>query len=213
MSLKVKICGITSPAALQAAISYCASYIGLVFFPPSPRFLKIETAARLASEAGRLVKKVGVFVDPEDAALDQIMTAIPLDYIQLHGNESPERVAAIKRRFGKPVIKALSLGSKDDLRKTREFETIADMLMFDSAPRAGDTRPGGNARGFDYSLLQGLSLSVPWLLSGGLNSTNLEAAVRQTGALEVDVSSGVEQNPGHKDPRLIREFLELAAGL
>lgn len=213
MSLKVKICGITSPAALQAAISCGASYIGLVFFPPSPRFLEIEKAARLASEAGRLVKKVGVFVDPEDADLDQILTTVSLDYIQLHGNESPERIAAIKQKFEKPVIKALSLRSKDDLRMVGEFESIADRLLFDSVPRAGDTRPGGNARGFEYSLLQGLDFRVPWLLSGGLSATNLEAAVRVSGALEVDVSSGVEQNPGHKDPRLIREFLELAAGL
>lgn len=213
MALKVKICGINDFLSLKTAIDGGASYAGFVFYPPSPRHISLEKAEDLIAKADDAIKTVGVFVNPPDATLEKIFKVVPLDYIQLHGNESPERVAAVKQNFGKPVIKALSLGSKDNLQKVREFETIADMLMFDSAPRAGDTRPGGNARGFEYSLLQGLSISVPWLLSGGLSATNLEAAVRVSGALEVDVSSAVEQNPGHKDPRLIREFLELAAAL
>ncbi len=213
MTLKVKICGITDESALKSALQYGASYIGLVFFPPSPRFLEIEDAANLATLAGDEVKKVGIFVDPENALLETVLAHVPLDMLQLHGVETPARVREIKHKFGKPVIKAIALSGQADLRRAHQYRSVADMLLFDSARAPGDTRPGGNARRFDHTLLRGENFSLPWLLSGGLNDENLMTAVAQSGAREVDVSSGVEQTPGHKDPVLIKKFLERAADL
>ena len=213
MTLKVKICGITDESALKSALQHGASYIGLVFFPPSPRFLEIEVAASLTTLAGDKVKKVGVFVDPGNAGLEAVLAHVPLDMLQLHGAETPARVREIKQKFGKPVIKAIALSGPADLKLAHQYEDIADMLLFDSARAPGDTRPGGNARRFDHALLRDENFSLPWLLSGGLNDENLMAAVAQSGAREVDVSSGVEQTPGHKDPALIQKFLERAADL
>ena len=213
MSVKVKICGITDENALKSAIHHGASYIGLVFFPPSPRFLDIEDAAHLATLAGDKVKRVGIFVDPDNALLETVLAHVPLDMLQLHGVETPARVREIKQKFGKQLIKAIALSGQADLKRARQYEGVADMLLFDSARAPGDTRPGGNARRFDHVLLGGEIFSLPWLLSGGLNDENLIAAVTQSGAREVDVSSGVEQTPGHKDPALIQKFLERAADL
>ncbi len=213
MSVKVKICGITDESALKSALQHGASYIGLVFFPPSPRFLNIEDAANLATLAGDKVKKVGIFVDPENALLETVLAHVPLDMLQLHGVETPARVKEIKQKFNKPVVKAIALSGQADLKLAHQYEGVADMLLFDSARAPGDTRPGGNARRFDHTLLRGENFSLPWLLSGGLNDENLMVAVVQSGAREVDVSSGVEQTPGHKDPVLIQKFLERAADL
>lgn len=213
MSLRVKICGISDESALQAAISNGASYIGLVFFPPSPRFLDIEVAAGLATVAAGKVQRVGVFVDPDDAQLEAVLFHVPLDMLQLHGQETPARVRAIRQKFDKPVIKAIAISGKADLKKAREYDGVADMLLFDSAPAPEALRPGGNARGFDHAVLKGENFSSPWLLSGGLTRDNLEDAVTGSGAQEVDVSSGVEQKPGQKDSELIRQFLGRAAEL
>lgn len=213
MSVKVKICGITDENALKSALQHGASYIGLVFFPPSPRFLDLEDAANLATLAGDKVKKVGIFVDPDNAGLEAVLAHVPLDMLQLHGAETPARVREIKQKFSKPVIKAIALSGQADLKLAHQYEGVADMLLFDSAQAPGDTRPGGNARKFDHTLLRGENFSLPWLLSGGLNDENLMAAIAQSGAREVDVSSGVEQTPGHKDPALIQKFLERAADL
>ncbi|MEE8258598.1 MAG: phosphoribosylanthranilate isomerase [Sphingomonadales bacterium] len=213
MSVKVKICGITDENALKSAIHHGASYIGLVFFPPSPRFLDLEEAANLATLAGGKVKRVGIFVDPENALLETVLAHVPLDMLQLHGVETPARVKEIKQKFNKPVVKAIAVSGQADLKLAHQYEGVADMLLFDSARTPGDTRPGGNARRFDHVLLRDENFSLPWLLSGGLNDENLMAAVTQSGAREVDVSSGVEQTPGHKDPVLIQKFLERAADL
>ncbi len=211
MSLEAKICGINSPDALVAAVDGGAGYVGFVFYPPSPRFVTPEQAAMLAAPAE--VKKVGLFVDAEDDAIQTTLDACPLDMLQFHGAESPERVIEAKETFGLPVIKAVKLAGPDDLFVAGDYLGSADMLLFDAKPPDGleGALPGGNALAFDWELLSGAQWPCPWLLSGGLNTDNLAEAVGITGAGLVDVSSGVEDTPGHKDPARITAFLETVA--
>ncbi len=214
MPVEVKVCGLTDARSLAAAAEGGARYLGFIFYPPSPRSLSPRRAADLASKAPARCAKVGVLVDPDDALLDEILGAVPLDYLQLHGSETPDRVARIKARTGCAVIKALKIADARDLLPIRSFEAVADMLLFDAKPpRAPGRLPGGNGLSFDWRLLQGLEVATPWLLSGGLSAGNLAAAVRLCAARAVDVSSGVERRPGHKDPAEIRRFLGVAAGL
>jgi phosphoribosylanthranilate isomerase len=209
----VKICGLTDPDALAAAARGGARYLGFVFYPPSPRALSPERAAALAALAPAGCKTVGVLVDPDDALLDEILGQVRLDALQLHG-ASPARVAAIKAATGRLVIRALSVAGPEDLAPVADHAAVADMLLFDAKPPpVPGMLPGGNGLAFDWRLLQGLAVDRPWLLSGGLSAENLEAAVRLCGARAVDVSSGVEDRPGHKDPAKIRDFLAVAAGL
>ncbi len=213
MPIAVKICGLTSPAAVAAAIDGRASYTGFVFFPPSPRAVEPMTAAGIAAPIPVGIRKVGVFVDPDDALLARVLDAFALNMVQLHGNEPPARLVDIKNRFGVEVMKALKIGGPEDLAQADAYETVADWLMFDAPPPATATRPGGNALSFDWSLLAGRTWRKPWFLAGGLDAGNLAAAVAASGATAIDVSSGVERAPGDKDPDKIKAFLDIAGRL
>ena len=214
MALAVKICGLTDPAALTAAVEGGASWLGLVFYPPSPRALSPEIAAGLAAHAPEDRTLVGVFVDPDDALLDQVLARVPLRALQLHGAESAERVRAIRARTGCAVIKAVQVAEAEDLAPVPSYAAVADMILFDARPPRDPGRlPGGNGLAFDWRLLQDLRPARPWLLSGGLSVDNLAAAVELCRPPAVDVSSGVERRPGQKDPARIREFLSLARTL
>ncbi len=219
MPVEAKICGLSSPASVEAAIAtgsnYGASYLGFVFFPPSPRNVTPEVAAKLTALAPDNVTRVGVFVDPDDALLQQVLNVVPLDMLQLHGGETPDRVAQIRARFGLKVMKAIRVADEDDVAEAFLYEGVADMLLFDARPPAGDAQalPGGNGIAFDRLLVRAGGWSLPWMLSGGLDAATLEAAVAASGARMVDVSSGVEDAPGEKNVTKIRAFLECAAGL
>ena len=214
MPLKAKICGINSPDALEAAVDGGAGYVGFVFYAASPRFVTPVQAVMIAAPAPADVKKVGLFVDAEDSAIQETLDACPLlALLQFHGAESPERVIEAKETFGLPVIKAIKLAGPDDLFAAGNYLGYADMLLFDAKPpeEMEGALPGGNALAFDWELLSGAQWPCPWLLSGGLNTDNLAEAVEITGAGMVDVSSGVEDAPGHKDPERITAFLEAVA--
>jgi phosphoribosylanthranilate isomerase len=213
MSVSAKICGIDSRAAMEAAVNNGARFIGFIFYPPSPRFVEPEDAARLAALVPPHVTKVGVFVDPDPIEIDDIMLQVPLDVLQLHGTESPRNMDELRQTFRLPVIKAIKIASAADVETARGFEGHVDYLMFDAKPPAGQEGmlPGGNALAVDWHLLTGRTWKTPWFLSGGLHAGNLAAAVRQSGANLVDISSGVELRPGLKDPGKIADFLRLAA--
>lgn len=206
-AVKAKICGISTPETMQAALDAGARWVGLVFFPKSPRNVSIATAAELSRMVGTGTRVVGLFVDPTDDLLDDVTGQVPLDLIQLHGSETPERVAAIRARFNLPVMKALKVGDAADLDAATAYESVVDMLLFDAKPPKGAILPGGNGVAFDWSLLTGRDWRKPWMLSGGLDPANVADAIRATGANAVDVSSGVEDAPGRKSPDLIRDFL------
>lgn len=210
MKVQTKICGINSPEGLAAALEGGARYIGLVFFPRSPRHLDLPIAAELGRMVGTGTRTVGLFVDPDDATLDRVQERVPLDMIQLHGEESPQRVAAIRQRTGLPVMKAVKIADAGDLAAAEAYLPFVDQLLFDAKPpkNVAGLLPGGNGLSFDWSLLAGRRWSKPWMLSGGLDPANVAAAIRATGAMAVDVSSGVEARPGVKDPDRIRAFLK-----
>jgi phosphoribosylanthranilate isomerase len=212
--LEVKVCGLTDAAAVEAAAAGGARWLGFVFYPPSPRALSPAQAAALAALAPESCRTVGVLVDPDDAQLEALLGAVALDALQLHGAQTPERVAAIKAATGCLVIKALSIAEAEDLAPLAAYAEVADLLLFDARPpRDPAALPGGNGLRFDWRLLQDLRVDRPWLLAGGLNAANLESAVRLCGARAVDVSTGVEDRPGHKDPARIKQFLAVAAAL
>lgn len=208
--IKVKICGITSETALEAAVAAGADLVGLVFFPPSPRHLSVERAAQLLQYLPRDVQRVGLFVEPEDGLLDQVMNNLRLDWFQFHGRESPARVEAVRQEFGMPVIKAVPVSLAADLEAATAYAEVADWLLFDAKPPAGADRPGGNAACFDWAMLKGRRWAVPWMLAGGLTPANVAQAIAASGAKAVDVSSGVESAPGVKDAALIDEFVKQA---
>lgn len=207
MSVQAKICGINDPAAMRAAVEGGAAYVGLVFYPPSPRNLSPKQACGLAGLAPSPTKKVGLFVDPDDAALAAVTMQVALDVLQLHGRETPERVAAIRAGFGVPVMKAIKVGTAEDVDAAQAYEEVADLLLFD-AKAPGAKLPGGTGQSFDWTLLSGRRWAKPWMLSGGLDAGNVGEAARVAGAAVVDVSSGVESAPGRKDPAAIRAFLD-----
>lgn len=210
-AVKAKICGIRTPEAMQAALDGGARWVGLVFFAKSPRNVSIATAAELSRMVGTGTRVVGLFVDPTDDVLAEVTGQVPLDLIQLHGSETPERVAAIRARFNLPVMKALKVGEAADLDAAAAYEPVVDLLLFDAKPPKGAVLPGGNGVAFDWSLLTGRRWSVPWMLSGGLDPANVADAIRATGATAVDVSSGVEDAPGVKSPDRISTFLAAVA--
>lgn len=207
-----KICGITTAEAMDAAVAGGAAFVGLNFFPPSPRSVSVGEAALLAARAEGATTLTGVFVDPTDDLLGRVVEALDVQLIQLHGSESPGRAAAIRHRFGLPVMKAVAVGGPDDLGRVERHVSSAEWLLFDAkAPSsAPDALPGGNAVTFDWNLLAGRTWTRPWMLSGGLDADNVGDAVRITGALVVDVSSGVEDAPGVKSPAKIAAFLDAA---
>ena len=207
----VKICGLNAPDAIAAATG--ADFAGFNFYPPSSRAVAPAQAAKLAGRLPRRVRRVALFVDPDDAALRATFIHLRPDIVQLHGKETPERVAAIRDAFSVQVMKAVHVGAAADLDAARDYEGVADWLLFDATPpKRPDALPGGNATSFDWSLLQGRRWAKPWMLSGGLTPETVAEAVRITGASAVDVSSGVEDRPGHKTPALIAAFIAAARG-
>ncbi len=215
MRLTVKICGLTTAEAVATAIAGGAQMTGFVFYPPSPRALDPDAAGALVAQVPSGIDRVGLFVDAGDDAIAAVLAAAPLDMLQLHGSETPERVAALRSRFQMPVIKAIPLAGPQDLALAARYEAIADWLLFDAKPPKTMTHalPGGNGLTFDWRLLAGRQGRRPWLLSGGLDADNLAGAVTTSGAPAVDVSSGVESAPGVKDPVRIRAFLDAARDL
>jgi len=207
MQLDIKICGLKTADAIDAALAGGASHVGFIFFAKSPRNVTPEEAGRLRQAAKGRAKAVAVTVDADDAFLDAIVASLRPDLLQLHGHETPERVAALKARHRLPVMKAVSLREAADLRRLDAYVGIADRFLLDAKAPAGARLPGGNGVAFDWSLLAGLGRRVPYMLSGGINRANLRAALTQVRPAGIDVSSGVESAPGRKDERLIREFL------
>lgn len=210
MSTRVKICGLRTAEAMAAALEARADLVGLVFFPPSPRSVTLEEAVPLADYARGFAAIVALLVDADDALLDRIVAEVNPDMLQLHGAETPARVAAVRERTGKSVMKAVKVRSREDALAALAFRGIADLVLFDAAPPRGADRPGGHGRTFDWSLLDGVRDEVPFVLSGGLTPDNVREAIRATGATVVDVSSGVETAPGVKDAGLIRAFVRAA---
>jgi phosphoribosylanthranilate isomerase len=210
MALTVKICGLRTQEALDAALDSGADLVGFVFFPPSPRHLGLEAARMLGERVGGLAGKVALTVDATDETLLDIVEALQPDMLQLHGKETPDRVVQVRTRFGLPVMKALPIAERADLSPIREYALVADRLLFDARPPREATRPGGLGRRFDWMLLAGIDPGVPYMLSGGLDAGNVAEALRITRASGVDVSSGVERAPGVKDPNKIREFVRAA---
>lgn len=209
MKVEAKICGLTDPVSVQTAIAGGARHVGLVFFPKSPRNIAPAAAADLSRMATTTTGVVGLFVDPTDALLDDVITQVPLDLVQLHGDESPARVAEIRARWNIPVMKAISLATAADLAPVPAYEAVSDRLLFDAKlPKGVSALPGGNGLAFDWTLLAGRHFARPWMLAGGLTPENVVAAVQATGAPAVDVSSGVEDRPGHKSPARISAFLD-----
>ncbi|RME17572.1 MAG: phosphoribosylanthranilate isomerase [Alphaproteobacteria bacterium] len=211
-AIRVKICGLSTAEQLRWAVEAGAAYVGLVFFPKSPRNVSADAAAALALEVPPGVAKVGLLVDPDDALLDEVLATVPLDMIQLHGQESPARVAEIRARAGLPVMKAVGIAGAEDLEKLELYAPVADQLLVDAKPPKGADLPGGTGVPFDWTLLSGVHIQRPWMLAGGLTPKNVGLALRLTGARQVDVSSGVESAPGVKDEGLIREFMAAVAG-
>jgi len=210
MSMIVKICGLKTPETLESAITAGADWVGFVFFPKSPRHVTLELATELGRIAGTRVKKVALVVDANDTALEAIEKALDPDMFQLHGHETPERVAAIGKRYGRPVIKALGIADASDLEPARTYAPAADWLLLDAKPPKNADLPGGNGVSFDWRLLAGLDLEKPFMVSGGLDPSNVGQAIAISPPAGVDVSSGVETAPGVKDPGKIRSFIEAA---
>ena len=208
--IRVKICGLCRPEHVAAAVDAGAAYLGLNFFPPSPRAVSPETAAGLAAGVPVGVAKVGLFVDADNALLDAVLRLVPLDMLQLHGREAPERVAEVKARFGLPVMKAVGVAGEADLPALAAFSRVADQLLVDAKPPPGAALPGGLGVPFDWRLIAGRRWPLPWMLAGGLTPVNVAEAIRLTGARQVDVSSGVETAPGVKDAGLIQAFIAAA---
>jgi phosphoribosylanthranilate isomerase len=215
MSIDVKICGLKTPAAVNASVDGGAAMLGFNFYARSSRCVTPALAGALAQLVPTHVVRVGLVVDADDEAIAAILAEAKLDMLQLHGSETPERTAEVKKRFGLPVMKVISVSDATDIAVARSFEPVADRLLFDAKPPKAmkDALPGGNALSFDWSLLKGQQFGKPWMLAGGLHVGNVTEAVRATGARAVDLSSGVEDRPGEKSVSKIKEFLALARTL
>jgi phosphoribosylanthranilate isomerase len=213
MSVGVKICGLTTVEAVAATAAGGAKFAGFVFYPPSPRDLSIEKAVALVKAVPPGITRVGVFVDPDDAKIEQILAKVPLDLLQFHGQETPDRLAEIKQRFKTKVMKAIKVAGEVDLQGAKVYFRVADWLMFDAKATFNGALPGGNALSFDWKLLREKNWPLPWMLSGGLTLDNMAEAATITQATVLDVSSGVERKPGEKDPAKVRAFLARAQQL
>ena len=208
--VRVKICGLRTEADVLACAAAGAAYIGLNFFPPSPRFVMLDLARVLALAAPEGLAKVALTVDADDATLDAIVEAMPLDMLQLHGHETPDRVAAVRARYGLPVMKVLGVADEGDLALLIDHSLVADQLLIDAKPPKAAPLPGGNGLAFDWRLVAQRRWLRPWMLAGGLTAANVAEAVRMTGVRQVDVSSGVESAPGVKDAARIAAFVTAA---
>lgn len=208
--VRVKICGLRTVQDVAAVAASGAAYAGFVFFAKSPRHLTLDQARLLALAAPVGLAKVALTVDADDATLDAITDAVPLDMLQLHGNESPTRVAEVRARYGLPVMKAIGVADEGDLAALLDYSLAADQLLIDAKPPKNADLPGGNGLAFDWRLLVGRKWLRPWMLAGGLSPENVAQAIRLTGARQVDVSSGVETTPGHKDAVRIAAFVTAA---
>ncbi len=208
--IRVKICGLTRPEDMRAAVDAGAGYVGLVFFPKSPRHVTPAQAAALSGLVPPGVAKVALTVNASDAELDALLAEVPLDILQLHGKETPERVSAVKARYGLPVMKAVGVATADDLPALDSYAQVADQILVDAKPAPGAALPGGNGLAFDWRLIAGRRWPVPWMLAGGLTPGNAAEARDVTGAAQLDVSSGVESAPGQKDAGLMRAFIAAA---
>ena len=206
--VSVKICGLATVDDVRACADAGANYMGLVFFEKSPRNITIPAARELALAAPMGLAKVALVVNPSDAELDAITATVPLDMLQLHGREKPERVAEVKARYGLPVMKAVGIADGDDLPKLESYFGVADQILVDAKPPKGGELPGGNGLSFDWRLIAGRRWPCPWMLAGGLTTENVAEAVTMTGAKQVDVSSGVEDAPGQKNAELIQKFVQ-----
>lgn len=208
--VRVKVCGLSTPETVAAAVEAGAAYVGFVIFPKSPRAVTVEQARALAVDVPPGVAKVALVVDPDDALLDELDAKVPLDMIQLHGSESPDRVAEVRARTGLPVMKAIGIADAADLEAIDRYASVADQILVDAKPPKQGTLPGGNGVSFDWRLIANRRWSGPWMLAGGLTPDNVGEAIALTGARQIDASSGMESAPGVKDPALIRAFLEAA---
>ncbi len=206
--VSVKICGISTVDDVRACAGAGANYMGLVFFEKSPRNITIPAARDLALAAPVGLAKVALVVNPSDAELDAIAGTVPLDMIQLHGRETPERVAEVKARYGLPVMKSVGIADANDLPKLESYFGVADQILVDAKPPKGGELPGGNGLSFDWRLIAGRRWPCPWMLAGGLTPENVAEAVKMTGTKQVDVSSGVEDAPGQKNAELIQKFVQ-----
>ncbi|MCF6445627.1 phosphoribosylanthranilate isomerase [Nereida sp. MMG025] len=204
--IRIKFCGLTQPADIVAAAQAGAGYVGFVFFPKSPRNIAVEDATALALEVPAGIAKVALVVNAEDAFLDDLTARVPLDMLQLHGSETPERVAQVRAQYGLPVMKAVGVADADDLPALDAYARVADQLLIDAKPPKNADLPGGNGLAFDWRLIAGKSWPVPWMLAGGLTPDNVAQAVQMTGARQVDVSSGVERTAGVKDAQRMADF-------
>ena len=207
MTTRVKICGLGQPADVAACAAAGAAYVGFVFFEKSPRHLGLDAARALALDVPLGIAKVALTVNADDAALDALLDQVPLDMLQLHGSETPERVAEVRDRFGLPVMKAVGVADEGDLAVLDDYFRVADQILVDAKPPKGADLPGGNGLAFDWRLIAGRRWAVPWMLAGGLTPDNVAEAIRLTGAKQVDVSSGVESARGVKDATLIKQFV------
>ena len=208
MSVQVKICGIKTIDALEAAVEGGARFIGFVFFEASPRNIEVDIARELVSMIPAGVSSVGLFVDPSDEELEHVLKHVQLDMIQLHGTETPKRVREIKKRFKLPIMKAFSVSTAQDVVRVYAYEDVADWYVFDAKAQEGSRVPGGTGQSFDWALLAEEDFDKPWMLSGGLTLENVEQALMILSPTAVDVSSGVESSRGEKDPAKIKAFLE-----
>lgn len=214
MGVAVKICGLSTSEAVAAAACGGAEYVGFVFYPQSPRAVTPRRAAELCAAVPAGVARVGLFVDADDATIEAVLAQAPLDILQFHGKETPQRVLEAKLRFSLPVIKAVAIAGSQDVVAAERYQDAADLLLFDAMPpRRAGALPGGNGLAFDWELIACRSWPRPWLLSGGLTAELLAEAVRLSGATAVDVSSGIESRPGIKDPEKIRAFLAAAQAI
>ncbi len=210
MTTQVKICGLKTPEMLDAALDAGADYVGLVFFAPSPRNVELASAQRLAERARTRARIVALMVDPSDELVQEVVAAVSPDLVQLHGNETPARVAAIRTAIGRPVIKAIKVETAADAEQALLYDGKADLILFDAKAPKDAVLPGGNGVAFDWALLDAVKERVAFMLSGGLTPDNVQEAIRATTPLAVDVSSGVERRPGEKDAGLIRSFISAA---
>ena len=208
MSIGIKICGLTKPEHVRAASSAGADYVGFVIYKGSPRHIEPKVAAEIAKAAGPKTMRIAVLVDPGDRLLEEVVSTLPIQGIQLHGKETFDRVSQIKNQTGLTIIKAVSIDDKNDVESAHIYEQVADMLLFDAKPPTTDMPPGGNSMTFDWTLIARESWTCPWFLSGGLSPENVESAVNLSHAKLVDVSSGVEKERGVKDLERIRGFIE-----